>query len=74
VTGPACSEAATGVMTGVMTGATGVMTGVMTGATGGTTGATGGTTGKTGVVAAPGCSGNREPDDQGGHGTARTVP
>jgi hypothetical protein len=63
VTGPACSEAAPGGTTGGTTGATG-----------GTTGATGGTTGKTGVVAGPGCSGNREPDDQGGHGAARTVP
>jgi hypothetical protein len=89
VTGPACSEAATGGATVVMTGATGGATVVMTGATGGATvvmtGATGGATvvmtgatvamtGATGVVAGPGCSGNREPDDQDGHGAARTVP
>jgi hypothetical protein len=38
-----------------MTGATGAMTGK-------TTAATAAMTGKTGVVAAPGCSGNRELD------------
>ena len=70
MTGPACSEAATGAMTGAMTAATGAMTGKTTAATGAMTGkttaATGAMTGKTGVVAGPGCSGNREPDDQGG--------
>jgi hypothetical protein len=60
VTGRACSEAATGAMTGVMTGATGAMTGK-------TTAATGAMTGKTGIVAGLGCSGNWELDDQGGH-------
>jgi hypothetical protein len=62
-------------MTGKTTAATGAMTGKTTAATGATTGkttaATGATTGKmtaaTGAVAGPGCSGNRELDDQGGH-------
>jgi hypothetical protein len=70
VTGQACSEAGTGARTAAMTGATGAMTGKTTGATGAMTGkttaATGAMTGKTGVVAGPGCSGNRELDDQGG--------
>jgi hypothetical protein len=47
-----------------MTGATGTMTGK-------TTGATGAMTGKTGVVAALGCSGNRELDDQVGRAAVR---
>jgi hypothetical protein len=59
---------ATGAMTGKTTGATGAMTGKTTGATGATTGkttgATSATTGKTVVAAGPGCSGNRELDDQ----------
>ena len=59
MTGLACSEAATGARTAAMTGATGAMTGK-------TTAATGAMTGKTGVVAGPGCSGNRELDDQVG--------
>jgi len=82
VTGPACSEAgtgamtgattrATGAMTGATTAATGAMTGATTAATGATTAATGAMTGKTGVVAGPGCSGNRELDDQGGHAAVR---
>ncbi len=54
MTGRACSA---GVATGAMTGATGVMTGK-------TTAATGVMTGKTVAVAGPGCSGNRELDDQ----------
>jgi hypothetical protein len=49
-------------MTGKTTGATGARTGATTGATGATTGAT---TGKTAAVAVPGCSDNRELDDQG---------
>jgi hypothetical protein len=67
VTGQACSEAGTGAMTaatGAMTGKTTAATGAMTGKT---TAATGAMTGKTGAVAGLGCSGNREPDDQGGH-------
>jgi len=68
VTGRACSAE---FAIGVMTGATGTMTGVTTGATGTmtgkTTGATGTMTGKTAVAAGPGCSGNRELDDQAGH-------
>jgi hypothetical protein len=59
VTGLACSEAGTGARTAAMTGAIGAMTGK-------TTAATGAMTGKTDVVAVPGCSGNRELDDQGG--------
>jgi hypothetical protein len=64
VTGPACSEAGTGARTAAMTGATGAMTGK-------TTAATGAMTGKTGVVAGPGCSGNRELDHQGSHAAVR---
>ena len=68
MTGRACSAEAA---TGAMTGATGAMTGRTTGATGAMsgamTGATGAMTGKTAVVAGPGCSGNRELDDQAGH-------
>ena len=75
MTGPACSEAATGAMTGKTTGATGAMTGKTTGATGAMTGkttaATGAMTGKTGVVAGPGCSGNRKLDDQGSRAAVR---
>ena len=75
MTGPDCSEAGTGAMTGAMTGATGAMTGKTTAATGAMTGkttaATGAMTGKTGVVAGLGCSGNRELDDQGGHAAVR---
>jgi hypothetical protein len=52
------TTAATGAMTGKTTAATGAMTGK-------TTAATGAMTGKTGVVAALGCSGNRELDDHG---------
>ena len=59
MTGLACSEAGIGARTAAMTGATGAMTGK-------TTAATGAMTGKTGVVAGPGCSGNRELDDQVG--------
>ena len=75
MTGPACSEAATGAMTGAMTAATGAMTGAMTAATGAMTGkttaATGAMTGKTGVAAGPGCSGNRKLNDQGRHAAIR---
>ena len=82
MTGPACSEAGTGAMTGAMTAATGAMTaatGAMTGRTtvatgamtGRTTAATGAMTGKTVAAAVPGCSGNREPDDQGGRAAVR---
>jgi hypothetical protein len=58
--------AATGAMTGKTTAATGAMTGK-------TTAATGAMTGKTGAAAAPGCSGNREPDDQGGRAAVRAA-
>jgi hypothetical protein len=72
MTGQACSaKFATGVTNGRTTATTGktiVTTGKTTAATGATTGkttaATGVTIGKTGVVAGPGCSGNRELDDQ----------
>ncbi len=68
MTGRACSAE---FATGAMTGATGAMTGKMTGATGAMTGkmtgATGAMTGKTAVAAVPGCSGNRELDDQASH-------
>jgi hypothetical protein len=86
VTGRACSaKFATGATTerttvaiGKTTAATGATTGKTTAATGvaigKTTAATGKTTGKTGVVAGPGCSGNRELDDQGGHAAERSVP
>ncbi len=72
MTGRACSAgAATGAMTGETTGATSAMTGKTTGATSGmtgrTTGATSAITGKTVVAVGPGCSGNRELDDQAGH-------
>jgi hypothetical protein len=60
--------------TGKTTAATGKTTGKTTAATGKTTGKTTAATGKTGVVAGPGCSGNRELDDQGGHAAARSVP
>jgi hypothetical protein len=61
VTGRACSaEAATGAMTGKTTAATSAMTGK-------TTAATSAMTGKTVVAVGPGCSGNRELDDQAGH-------
>jgi hypothetical protein len=75
VTGPACSEAGTAAMTGATTEATGAMTGKTTEATGAMTGktteATGAMTGKTGVVAGPGCSGNRKLNDQDGHAAVR---
>jgi hypothetical protein len=75
VTGQACSEAGTGAMTGKTTEATGAMTGKTTEATGAMTGktteATGAMTGKTGVIAGPGCSGNRKLNDQGGHAAIR---
>jgi hypothetical protein len=58
------TTAATGAMTGKTTAATGAMTGK-------TTAATGAMTGKTGVVAGPGCSGNRKLDDQGGRAAVR---
>ena len=68
MTGRACSAEAA---TGAMTGATGAMTGKTTAATsamtGKTTAATSAMTGKTVVVVGPGCSGNRELDDQAGH-------
>ena len=57
MTGRACSAEAA---TGATTGATGAMTGK-------TTAATSAMTGKTVVAAGPGCSGNRELDDQAGH-------
>jgi hypothetical protein len=60
-------------MTGKTTAAAAGMTAKMTGAAGVMTGATGATTGKTAVVAGPGCSGNCELDDQGGHAAARSV-
>jgi hypothetical protein len=60
----AATTAATGAMTAEMTAATGAMTGK-------TTAATDAMTGKTGVVAGPGCSGNRKLDDQGGHAAIR---
>jgi hypothetical protein len=60
----AATTAATGAMTGKTTEATGAMTGK-------TTEATGAMTGKTGVVAGPGCSGNRKLNDQGGHAAIR---
>jgi hypothetical protein len=79
VTGRACSaRSATGATTGKTTAATGKTTAATGATTGKTTAATGATTGKTtvatGVVAGPGCSGNRELDDQGGHAAARSVP
>jgi hypothetical protein len=79
VTGRACSaKFVTGATTGKTTAATGATTGKTTAATGKTTGkttaATGKTTAATGVVAGPGCSGNRELDDQGGHAAERSVP
>jgi hypothetical protein len=62
-------------MTGKTTAATAAMTGKTTAATAAMTGktaaATGAMTGKTGVVAGPGCSGNRELDDQGGCAAVR---
>jgi hypothetical protein len=64
----AAMTGATGAMTGKTTGATGAMTGKTTGATGAMTGKT---TGATGVVAALGCSGNRELDDQVGRAAVR---
>ena len=82
MTGRACwAKFATGATTGKTTGATAAMTGKTTAATGKTTAVTGKTTaatgamtGKTVVVAGPGCSGNRELDDQGGHAAARSAP
>jgi hypothetical protein len=75
VTGQACSEAGTAATTGETTEATGAMTGETTEATGAmtdkTTEATGAMTDKTGVVAGPGCSGNRKLNDQGGHAAIR---
>jgi hypothetical protein len=65
VIGRACSAGATGAMTGKMTGMTGKTTGATAARTGATTGATGAMTGKTAAVAVPGCSGNRELDNQG---------
>jgi uncharacterized protein (DUF2252 family) len=74
VTGRACStKFATGAMTSKTIAATGAMTGKTTAMTGKTTAATGAMTGKTGVVAGPGCSGNRELD-QGDLAAARRVP
>jgi hypothetical protein len=48
--GPACSEVASGVVTGAMIGVTGARTAAMTGMTGGMTAAT--------AVADPGCCGD----------------
>ena len=63
--GRACSAEAA---TGAMTGATGAMTGKTTAATGAMTGkTTAATSAMTVVVVGPGCSGNRELDDQAGH-------
>jgi hypothetical protein len=62
----AATTAATGAMTAATIAATGATTGKMTGATGGMTG-------KTGVIAALGCSGSRELDDQGGRAVVRAA-
>jgi len=58
-------------MTGKTTAATGAMTGKTTAATGAMTGKT---TAATGVAEGPGCSGNRELDDQGDPAAAGSVP
>jgi hypothetical protein len=64
---PACSEVATGEMTGETTGETGETTGETDEMTGETTAETGETTAVT-VVPGPDCSGNRELDGFGlGH-------
>ena len=63
MTGRACSAE---VVTGAMTGVTGKTTAATSAMTGKTTAATSAMTGKTVVVGGPGCSGNRELDDQAG--------
>jgi hypothetical protein len=60
-------------MTAATTAATGAMTAAMTAATGAMTAATGAMTGKTGVVAALGCSGSRDLDDQGDRAVVRAA-
>jgi hypothetical protein len=62
---PACSEVATGAMTGETIGETGAMTGETTGETGAMTGVTGVTTAVT-VVPDPDCSDNHGLDAQVG--------